>query len=274
MAATQLFAALLMQVDAWLLGRFLSEAVPESLTIASADEWVGVYKASQLFAFLPYQILMSINQVLFPVVARAQTTGNLPDVTAVVTRGARIAAVACGLFVAVMVAMPHPLITFAYGSPIADRGASILRVLCVGQGAFALFSLAAVVLTGLGRARLSAALSAIVLVATVIGCGWVVPGEAFGQKQLMATAVVVVVAMTAGVIMAAATVNKVAGGFIAWRTVLRVLVAAIIVAFVGSKVPEWGRLATPFVALGLALLYAAILAILGELKSDFIAGKN
>ncbi len=274
MAATQLFAALLMQVDAWLLGRFLSETVPESMTIASADEWVGVYKACQLFAFLPYQILMSINQVLFPVVARAQSTGNLADVTAVVTRGARIAAIACGLFAAVMVAMPHPLITFAYGSSIADRGASILRVLCVGQVAFTLFGLAAAVLTGLGRARLSAALSAIVLVAMVIGCGWVVPGEAFGQRQLMTTAAVVVGAMTAGVVMAAATVNKVAGGFISWRTVLRVSVAVIIVAFVGSKIPEWGRLATPFVALGLALLYAAILAILGELKSDFIAGKN
>ena len=42
----------------------------------AANEWVAVYRACQLFAFLPYQLLFSVTQVLFPMLARAKTGGR------------------------------------------------------------------------------------------------------------------------------------------------------------------------------------------------------
>ncbi|HQY65031.1 MAG TPA: oligosaccharide flippase family protein, partial [Polyangiaceae bacterium] len=57
----QLFTSGLMQADITVLGHFLSAAAPEGNAAPQklADEWVGVYRACQLFAFLPYQLLFS-----------------------------------------------------------------------------------------------------------------------------------------------------------------------------------------------------------------------
>ena len=80
LAIAQLFTNMLMQVDITLLGRFLSGSTPHRLVgadaAAAADEWVAVYRACQLFAFLPYQLLFSVTQVLFPLVARAHAGGR------------------------------------------------------------------------------------------------------------------------------------------------------------------------------------------------------
>src|SRR5262249_35430896 len=70
----QLFVNGLMQADIFMLGRYLSLSASQSDspltpggTVAdpaqAANEWVAVYRACQLFAFLPYQLLFSVTQV-------------------------------------------------------------------------------------------------------------------------------------------------------------------------------------------------------------------
>src|SRR5207245_754743 len=101
----------------------------------SADEWVAVYRFCQFFAFLPYQLVLSIAQILFPMVARAHAEQDREAVRQYVARGARISAVACGLFVAVVTALPSSVLGMAFGASVAARGAATLRVLILGQGA-------------------------------------------------------------------------------------------------------------------------------------------
>ena len=68
----QLALNMVLQADLLVLKRLLLERV----SAAQADELVGVYKAVQNFAFLPYQLLLAVTFVVFPVVSKATTEGG------------------------------------------------------------------------------------------------------------------------------------------------------------------------------------------------------
>ena len=267
-AVAQLFTNLVMQVDISLLGRFLSEGAP---TPKAADEWVAVYRECQLFAFLPYQLLFSVTQVLFPYVARAHAAGDSKAVAAYVARGARIGAIACGLLVAVIAGMPGSLLRFAYSSDVATQGASVLRVLALGQGCFAMLGLAATVLVSLGREREAALITAVTLVLLAAGCYALSAPRAFGAPQLAGAALATSLGLLAGLAIAAARVRVVAGAFIPWAAAARVVVAVGAIVAVGTKLPRVGRFVAPLEAIVVAVVYVAILLATREIGADDVA---
>jgi stage V sporulation protein B len=141
-AGAQLCINALLQIDIALLGRFLSEsAAAAGLTGTAQRDAVtaalAIYKECQTFAFLPYQLLFSITLILFPMLARARADGDTAAVRAYVLRGARLAALFCGLLVGVVVALPESLLSFAYGAADASRGAEVLRAMALAQAAWA-----------------------------------------------------------------------------------------------------------------------------------------
>jgi len=259
----QFFTNAVMQVDITLLGHFLSARAVSD--VKSADEWVGVYRACQLFAFLPYQLLLSITQILFPMLAAAKAEGDHNRVRAYVERGARLAALACGLMVAVVAAIPGSVLRFAYTAEIADRGAHALRILALGQGCFAMLAIATTVLASLGKERVSARLTLGALGSVVAGCTVLTSRADFGEAQLIATAIGTSVALFGTLLVAASRVKKETGGFLPLKTCLRVPLALAIAAGVGSLAPTTGRLVTPVVAVGVALLYVIVLLATQEL---------
>jgi stage V sporulation protein B len=272
LAAAQYFANTLMQVDITVLGRFLSHSAATAGIGAdaesAADQWVGIYRACQLFAFLPYQLLFSVTQVLFPMVARANADGDAAAVRRYVGRGARIGAIVCGLLVAVVVALPGSLLAFAYGRDVADGGASALRVLTVAQGAFAMLAIGTTVLNSLGKEWMATLVTfgAILVVGTA--CWVVVPGAAFGEAQLVGTAF----ATGGGLVVALAAVTFVlrarVGAFVPLATALRVPLAVAVCGAAGLVLPRFGRLVTPVAALGIAALYVVLLVVTRELGAD------
>jgi stage V sporulation protein B len=272
----QLATNLVMQSDISLLGRFLSASsasVFETKELAhkGADEWVGVYRACQLFAFLPYQLLMSVTQVLFPMLARAKADGDLEAVRTYVARGARLAAIAGGGIVAVIVGAPGTLLAFAYGADVAERGASTLRVLGLAQGMFALMGVGATVLASLGHERRAARITAAALAASVLGCVLLVPRADFGTAQLERTALCVTGAMALALGLAAASVRGVTGAFLGWPTAVRVGAAVLAAAYAGTYVPIVSRLMASIVALCIFLAYAVVLVLTREVKRADVA---
>jgi stage V sporulation protein B len=273
LAIAQLFTNALMQIDITLLGRFLSKSALATLASpdaakTAADEWVAVYRACQLFAFLPYQLLFSVTQILFPYVARAHGTGDTDAVRAYVARGARIGALACGLMIAVVAAMPGSLLGFAFTAEVAERGATTLRVLALGQGAFAMLGLALTVLVSLGRERDAAAITLVALLFVGAGCFGIVPSQTLGGPQLLAAASVTSVALVIGLAIGAARVRSLARAFIPAGTALRVLLALGVAVALGSRIPRVGRLVMPFEAVAIALVYGVVLVMTGEVGAD------
>jgi stage V sporulation protein B len=257
-----------MQIDITLLGRFLTARAAD-LGVAdaahAADEWVAVYRECQLFAFLPYQLLFSVTQVLFPLVARAHAGGDSASVAAYTARGARIGAVVGGLMVAVVAAMPASLLGFAFSAEVGARGGAALRVLALGQGAFALLGLATTVLVSLGREREAAGITAATLVLIAGGCVGVVPSRDFGTAQLVATALATSLGLAFGLALAATRVTQVAGAFIPRLTAVRVAIAAAATIAVGASLPPVGRLLAPVEAVALAIVYLVVLVATREI---------
>jgi stage V sporulation protein B len=280
----QLFVNGLMQADIFMLGRYLSlsalsatEAGNAALTpggasaapAIAANEWVAVYRACQLFAFLPYQLLFSVTQVLFPMLARAKSEEGAARVAELVSRGSRIGAVACGMIVAVIVAMPESLIRLAYDREIAAAGASTLRVLVLGQAAFAMLGLATTILVSLGRERAAMTLTAAALAFLVVACAVLVPSAAFGKPQITATATSAVSALGLALVLGVVTARQAAGAFVPWKTAARVVTAIAGATVLGLYLPIISKIATLAVAPLIALGYLGFLVATGELgKAD------
>ncbi len=266
LAAAQFFTNAVMQVDITLLGHFLSARTTSG--VAAADEWVGVYRACQLFAFLPYQLLLSITLVLFPMLARAKAEGDMARVRVYVERGARLAAIACGMMVSVLVAVPGSVLRFAYTAEIAERGAHTLRILALGQGGYTMLAIATTVLASLGRERQAARITVGALSAVLLACVVLTWSAAFGEAQLEATAVGTSVGLAVTLLVAAVHVRRVTGGFVPLLTAARVLVALAVAGAAGSLAPATGRLLTPVVALGIAFVYLVVLVASRELTGS------
>jgi stage V sporulation protein B len=285
----QVFTNGLMQADIILLGRYLSlsathlaeaaqlvDVDPQKTRLAlsptqAANEWVAVYRACQLFAFLPYQMLFSVTQVLFPMVARAKAEDGGARVADLVRRGCRIGAIVCGMLVVVVLAMPGSLIKFAYGPEVALRGIATLRVLALGQAAFAILGLATTVLVSLGRERAAMAITAVALALLASTCAIVIPLAPFGEKQLLATAGATTTALVCALVVAVVTVRKIAGAFVPLKTALRVGLCVGGAYALGGAMPMFSKLITPVVATGVVLAYLVALVVTGEIGKDDLA---
>ena len=108
---------LLFQADQLLLRRFSADAALRAgLELTAADPLVGAYRATQLFCFLPYQLVISVSIVLFPMLARAHRDADGVALARYVRQGVRLALIGAGLIVSVTCtfAVTCP-VTFTFG---------------------------------------------------------------------------------------------------------------------------------------------------------------
>lgn len=270
----QLLMNALMQADIFVLGRYASIGAvaapvgPGGVLMdagKAANEWVAVYRACALFAFLPYQLLFSVTQVLFPMLAKAKQDEGDERVAELVARGSRIGAILCGLMVSVIVAMPQPMIRLAYSADVAAAGASTLRILVLGQGTFAMFGLVTTILVSLGKERAAMSLNGLALALLVLSSLGLVPYAEFGRAQLMGQATAVVGALAVSLVVGVFTAKRTAGAFIPLMTALRVGLCVALAAFAGLYTPPFGKLATLAVAPLLAAAYLGLLIATREI---------
>jgi stage V sporulation protein B len=269
-AGAQLCTNLLMQIDILLLGRFLSEGAASVGLAGDAQrdavkQWLATYKECQTFAFLPYQLLFSVTLILFPMVARAQAAGDGKAVREYVARGARLAAIFCGLLVGVVVALPESMLSFAYGAADAARGADVLRTMALAQAAFAMLGIATTVLTSIGRERTAALVTLAAVITVGVACAVFVPGGAFGHDQLLRSTAAAGVALAATLVVGGLLVRAHAGSFVPLATGVRVAIALGACFALGLVTPRFGRLVTPFAAAAVAAAYLAVLVVTREL---------
>jgi stage V sporulation protein B len=274
--AAQLCINLLMQSDLTMLGRQLSisaELLPTEGGARQADEWVGVYRACQLFAFLPYQLLVSVTSVLFPMLAKAAAEGDRARVTSLSRRGVRIGVLFAGLMVSVIVAFPESLIHLAYRAEVAKLGGPILPILAASQGVFAILGLATTILTSLGHEVRAGIINALALVIVALSVYVVGPRFAFGAAQLQFVALATGAAMTGALLVAWPLVHAKAGGFLSWFTALRVVALVCLIAAVARQLPmPVSRIATLGGLIIVATTYILALPILGLVSRQEIGG--
>ena len=243
----QVFLQLLMQSDIWMLGHFASrlaasQHVSSVAAKVASDEIVGVYRACQLFAFLPFQMLITLTFIMFPMLAKAKAMQDDKAIAYYVRTGMRLAFVFASLMVAVVSSLAPQLLHLLFSDDVGVRGGNALRILALGHGAFAIFCIETTVLSSLGRERISALLTgaAALLVCGLSGAvGYVAVTDG---ELLLYTAFATAFALFAAASFGAAVVHRVAKAYVRPLTALRVFGTIAVVAAIGLRVSYAGRL--------------------------------
>jgi stage V sporulation protein B len=266
----QVVLNLLLQADLMLLRRFGAEAAQAAgLPLTAADGWVGAYRATQLFSFLPYQLLVAVAFVLFPMLASARRDRDRESVARYVQNGVRIALLLAGAMVSVTSGLSGPLLRLIFGAVAEERGTLALEILSLGFGAFALLGVLSAVLTSLGRERATASLMVVALISVVALSFLTVRGAPLANELLTRTAIATSTGITIATIGAAWLVRREAGALVAPRSALSVAVALAIAITCGRLLPLSKTILVVPAAVAVVLVYAVTLIATREIgKAD------
>jgi stage V sporulation protein B len=262
----QVLLNLLFQADQLLLRRFSAEAaIAAGLDGMAADRLVGAYRATQLFCFLPYQLVLSVSIVIFPVVARAHREGNRAAVAAYVAQGMRIALLVSGLIVSVTSGLSGPLLELVFGAETAALATGPMRLLALGLGNLALFGVLTAILNGIEQQRLGLLVTALAFAFVVVAC-WVRDrGLPFGPELLQETAWATSCALLLATGIAMMIVRRTAGAVLSLASALRVGLALAAAIGVATLLPRPRGLSTLLASAVVAASYVLVLMLLGEL---------
>jgi stage V sporulation protein B len=265
----QVLLNLLFQADQLLLRRFAADAaLAAGLDTAAADRLVGAYRAMQLFCFLPYQLVLSVSIVIFPMVARAHRARDRALVAAYVRQGMRIALLVSGLIVSVTAGLPGPLLELVFGADTAALAAAPMRWLALGLGNLALFAVLTAVLNSIEQQRLGLIVTALAFAFVVVACLLRVRDLPFGPMLLQQTAWATSLALLVATGVAMLLVLKTAGAVLAPASLLRVLSALAGALATANYLPATSALRTFLASLVVAASYVLGLILLGELGKD------
>ncbi|MEI9954511.1 MAG: oligosaccharide flippase family protein [Pseudomonadota bacterium] len=264
----QVLFNLLLQADLTLLRRFASQAaLAQGLPAAAADPLVGAYRATQLFSFLPYQLLIAVTFILFPMLAGAARNGDRQAVARYVRTGVRLALLLAGLMVSVTAGLSDRLLYLVFGPEAATLGGSSLELLAIGFGGFAIFGVLTTVLNSLKHERESVIVTAVAVTLVVLLCYWRVRGAPFGQDLLLCTAQATAAGLFVATLSAAFFVYRAAGAVAPPLTLVRVLLGVGVATTLGRFLPHAGKILTPVYAVLVALAYLLILLVTRELAA-------
>jgi stage V sporulation protein B len=266
----QVLLNLLFQADLTLLGRFASEgAARAGLPLDRADALVGAYRATQLFSFLPYQILIAITFILFPMLATAAKSQDREAIARYVRTGLRLALVIAGAMVSVTSGLAPRLLALLFGAEASALGGRALSLLAVGCGAFAIFGILTTVLNSLGRERQSMWVTALAVVVVVALCFGRARGAAPSEELLWLTAQGTTIGLGGATLVAAWLVYRAAGALVAPLTLLRTVAALLVASLLARGAFPAGKLMTLVAAVVTPCFYVAVLIVTRELgKAD------
>jgi stage V sporulation protein B len=252
-----------------LLSNAAGEAAAASgLDVREADKLLGPYRATQLFGFLPYQLLMTIQMVLFPFLAKARADNDTKAVRDFTMVGVRLAMILTGLIGGTAAALTPHLLRFAFPLEVATTAAPFSRFYVLGMASLAILGVACAALTSLRRELQAMVLTLSTAFMIVTGI-LVFRDGSLGPHLLSSTAYATAGAVTIGAILSALSLRRAAGGLVKITTLVRVAIAVGVLFALGYVVPPVGKLVVPIIAAAFGLLYVLILVVSGELgKTD------
>ncbi len=260
--AYQLALNVVFQADLLVMKSLLPHATAED--IAASARLAGLYKAVQNFAFLPYQLLLAVTFVVFPIVSKQTLEGDREGARAFVRGALRFSALALGAMLAVIAGVPERLLLLAFPAEFA-QGAPALRTLALGQGAFALAVIGTTILLGAGRAVAATLVMSAMLVAVMAGDAVGVTLSGGGVAALLGTAAGTAAGCALGLAIVGVILRRSYGAFIPPASAARAAVAGVIAGLVGGRAPLPGKVGTLVVAGVIVAVYVALVLAMGEL---------
>jgi len=223
-----------------------------------ANENVGYYSAAQKFAFVPYQLMVSLTFIVFPMISKATSEGDSESARETIKNALRFALLVLVSIAAPMAGAADGVMLIAYPAEYL-AGSGALSILVLGSACFALFVISATALSGSGRPGAAAVTAAIGLTAVVIGNRVLVQWVGIGDTTLMAAASGTSAGMALALLASGALVYRRFNAFLAPLTVVRVGMAGAAAWLTASYVPHDSRI---MAIVALAAGFFAFIAVL------------
>jgi len=236
---------------------FASTATSQA-AVDLANQYVGYYRAAQTFAFVPYQLIISLTFVVFPMISKATSIGNREAAQSTVQHAMRLSLLLLLLVAAPTSGAAHGVMQLAYPAEYLT-GAPALSILVFGVAAFALFAVAATAISGAGQPSLAAIIAGVSLLAVAVANRVLVMRTGLGEGTLVAAATGTTIGMVIALILSAWVIYKLFGVFIPVATWLRAALAAGVGYATATATPH----DSPVMALAaLAVGFTSSLAVL------------
>ena len=242
-------------------GRVLSSG---ALAADAASRTTAHYGTAQIFSLLPYQALIALTMVVFPLVAEAKSGHHSERLRTTISGALRFALIFGAGLTAVLAAQPAGIIDVVYPAPYRAGGVA-LRGLAFGVIGLSLITLSASILNAAGYLRRTLGLTLTTWIAQLVAVTVTLRRAASAEDVLgqtaWASAAVLLVGGVAAVLLLRITFGRILG----WPTPVRVLIATAGATLGGSALPSHSTGATLIACVATLTLYLLILALTGEL---------
>ncbi|MEM9071322.1 MAG: hypothetical protein AAGE52_22640 [Myxococcota bacterium] len=250
-------------LDLQVLKRTLAEmsiaaGIPSAEAALNASQYVGYYGAAQTFAFVPYQLILALTFVIFPMVSRATAAGDREAAQHTIKQAMRFSLLVLLSIAAPVAGAADGVMLIAYPAEYVVGG-SALAILIFGVVAFALFVICATVLSSAGRPTLAAIVAGVAVAVVVLSGRFLILASGGGAASLPAVATGTSVGMGVAFVLAASVVYAQFRALFHPLTVLRAAIAAALAWVTAYAIPHQTRLmalvalVVGFLAFGLAL---------------------
>jgi O-antigen/teichoic acid export membrane protein len=240
-----------------------------------SNQVAGVYGAVQYVARLPFQAVIAVTFVVFPMLSRATFSQDHEATRAYIGTTLRYSLILVSLLSAVIAGNARDIVLALYGEAYLD-GVLALMVLGVATVGYALFYIATTMITGSGKPEVSAGVAAGTLLVTVGLNAALIHSQVTGQISqgalCMAASAATAVAMVVGFGMALVYLRGRYQARLGWLTVGRVLLACLaVVGFLQvAQAPEGtGRVLLLGWVVGKSALAGALFLVLLWLTREF-----
>ena len=266
----QAFLNGMLQADLLVIKKTLTEIMIAGGMVAaasaeSADTYVAYYRSAQTFAFVPYQLMLSMTFIVFPMISRATSAGDVETTRKTIRAAMRFSCLVLLSIAAPISGAADGVMLIAYPEAYVQTGAPALRILVFGMAAFALFVIAATIISGAGKPAISAAIACVSVILIISLNRFLIQEVEIGPETLPTAATATSIGTTLAMFVAVAIVHRLLGASLPALSVLRCLVAACVAFMVANFIPHTTRLMAIAALASGFFAYLGVLALLREL---------
>ncbi len=245
----------------------LASAATSQAAVDLANQYVGYYRAAQTFAFVPYQLIISITFIVFPMISKATSIGNREAARSTIQHAMRFSLLLLLLVAAPTSGAAEGVMRLAY-PPEYLTGAPALSILIFGVAAFALFAVAATAISGAGKPSVAAMIAGASLLVVIVANRVLLMRAGLGDQTLQAAATGTVIGMVVALLLSAWVIHRSFGVFIPFSTWARAGFASLAGYTAAAYLPHDSALMALVALAGGFLSALAVLVVTRELTQD------
>ena len=246
--------------------------VDPELAAGLASALAGIYSGVLNLAFLPYQGVLAVAFVIFPLISRSTFDQDQAATKTYIEGTLRYAMIFVGFIAVCVASTPEALLALL--NPSFEVGAPALRIYVAGEVFFALFAICNTIIIASGRMGAAAVIAAVVLGLdlgsnlTIVPAFIRVSGDALDPAGLTAAAAATAPVFVLAFFGSLSYLRFKFGAMLAPLTALRVLGSGAGIVFAASYLPRLGLVPSALVSIGCAGAYLVSLVVLREVRGE------